>query len=94
MSTFSQFTGGGGIKSIQRGTITMVGAATSGTATISSVTTSKTELRFLGSRSADNGGTSGNGFCTVVLTNATTITATRDLGGISASVSWELTEWN
>lgn len=93
MSTIAQF-GGGGVKSIQRGVISIAAANLSGTATISAVTTGKTELRLLGSRSADNGGLSGLGFCTVVLTNSTTITANRDLSGAAgASVSWELTEF-
>lgn len=93
MSTFSQFTGGGGIKSIQRGTISIAALTTSATATITSVNTAKTELRYLGGGQLD-----GNGFAVfarVALTNSTTITATASSAPNSAcNVSWELTEFN
>lgn len=93
MSTTSQFfSGGTTIKSIQRGTITATSAGA--TATISSVNTAKTELRFLGGSGTDGGVT----LCVVpriVLTNSTTITAIHPtLSGSGAVVSWELTEWN
>lgn len=87
----------GGIKGIQRGTVTIANDATSGTATITSVTTSKSELRMLG----QSGGASSTSFkaaanCVrIELTNATTITATRALAETtSIVVSWELTEYN
>lgn len=93
MSNISQF-GGGAIKSIQRGVIAIAAGSLSATATISAVTPGKTELRFLGSRAADNAGVSGYGFCTIALTNSTTITAQRETSGtIGAAVSWELTEF-
>ena len=91
MSTTSQFfSGGASIKSIQRGTIT---ATTSGaTATISSVNTAKTELRFLGG-SGLHTDVNGNAAAVprIILTNSTTITAT--VAYASAIVSWELTEF-
>ena len=94
MSTFSQFTGGNRIKSIQRGTITIPVNTKSATATIASVNTAKTELRMLGF--TNNGQISGGIFPKISLTSSTTITATR--GGDSTSygtttVSWELTEF-
>lgn len=58
-----------GIKSIQRGTVTIASGALSGTATITAVDTQKAELRFMGERSTQGG--------SIELTNATTITATR-----------------
>ena len=61
----------GSLKSIQRGVISMVGAY-SGTATITAVDTSKTELRLLGVSNT----TAIADLARVVLTNATTITAT------------------
>lgn len=70
----------GGIKSIQRGTVTV-----SSTATITSVDTTKTELRQLGFSSG-----SADPSARIVLTNATTITCT---GGGSSVASWELTEY-
>lgn len=74
----------GGIKSIQRGVITLTGGA--GTATISPVNTNKTELRHLGSQS----GSAGTGNGTLVLTNSTTVTAASSYA--TGTVSWELTE--
>lgn len=90
MSNSSQFFGG--IKSIQRGTISMTsGGSTSGTATITSVDTTKTELRLLG---ASNGSVvDTTAISRVVLTNATTVTATRSSNSGTTVVSWELTEF-
>ena len=64
-----------GVKSIQYGSITMSGTIGSGTATITSVDTSKAVLIHLGSRVASSSG--GNGQVTLSLTNATTITGNR-----------------
>ena len=95
MSTTSQFfSGGSSIKAIQRGVVSITGTNTSATATITSVNTSKTELRWLGSQGAiaQSQGITAN----IVLSNATTITATRGDGtsGTALNVSWELTEYN
>lgn len=84
MSTFSQF-GGGAIKSMQRGVITLSGGA--GTATVTSVDTAKSVLHHLGLSSA----ASGSGNATLVLTDATTITAA--FGATSGTVSWQLVEF-
>lgn len=78
----------GSLKSIQRGVISMVGAY-SGTATITAVDTSKTELRLLGVSNT----TAVADLARVVLTNATTITATRGSNSGTSEVSWELTEF-
>lgn len=78
----------GSLKSIQRGVISMVGAY-SGTATITAVDTSKTELRLLGVSNT----TVLADLARVVLTNATTITATRGSTSGTSEVSWELTEF-
>ena len=100
MSTLSQFGFGGGIKSIQRGTILLpsptIGGAATQTATIIPVNTSKSILYYLGVR---NGLTSdaninrlGGGRASVLamieLTNSTTITATMgaNLGNIGGSL--------
>ena len=81
MSTLSQFSGGG-IKSIQRGTISFAAPggfnyATSSTATISAVNTAKTMLNFCGCASGCNqNSTSGvSVVASVALTNSTTVTA-------------------
>lgn len=93
MSTFSQFTGGNRIKSIQRGMITIPNNAASATATIASVDTTKTELRMLG---FSCGGSDNSALPRISLTSSTQITATRqgtaDAIG-STTVSWELTEF-
>ena len=95
MSTFSQFTNGNRIKSIQRGTITLSGTS-SATATIASVDTTKTELRMLGFTS-DYAGTNTESpyFPRISLTSSTTITATRvsNNNTYTTVVSWELTEY-
>lgn len=78
----------GSLKSIQRGVISIVGAY-SGTATITAVDTSKTELRLLGVSNT----TVLADLARVVLTNATTITATRGSNSGTSEVSWELTEF-
>lgn len=85
MSAYTQFSSGG-IKSIQRGVIS-VGTTGTGTATVTTVDTTKTELRFLGC-----GLTAVGDFPILVLTNATTVTATRQTTGVTTQVSWELTE--
>ena len=91
MSTFSQFTSGNRIKSIQRGVITIPYNTTSATATIASVDTSKTELRMLGFSTplVDT-----NAAPRISLTSSTQITAIRVIsGGSDTVVSWELTEF-
>jgi hypothetical protein len=96
MSTTTQFFSGG-IKSIQRGVINIPTTTGSATATISSVTTGKSELRLLGQRidTAASTAVVVQSFPTIELTNATTITATRGAAAVSVvNVSWELTEWN
>ena len=98
MSTFSQFAGGGGgatIKSIQRGVVSIASSAYSGTATITAVDTSKSELRTLGGAALDFAGVQQT--TRIVLTNSTTITATvlsSVYSGETGYASWELTEWN
>lgn len=92
MSNSNQFRGG--IKSVQRGIITITAANTSVTATISAVNTAKTELRYLGGGNYDSN--LGAVFGRVVLTNSTTITASPSSSGTlngNVIVSWELTEW-
>jgi hypothetical protein len=82
----------GSIKSIQRGVISLA-ATQSATATITSVTTGKSELRFLGGGGVDSGSSTVGVGIKIVLTNATTITATTGSASTTnGSVSWELTE--
>lgn len=96
MSTLSQFFGAGGIKSIQRGVISInTGTTNTGTATIAAVNTSKSDLTLLGAN--------GQSFNTAVaarveLTNATTVTATvRNGSGVSTQVidvGYQVVEYN
>lgn len=79
------------IKSIQRGTIALVGVD-SNTATITSVDTTKSVLRHLGQ--ITNGTSVPDGQCHLVLTNATTITATKSSANNNATVSYEVVEYN
>lgn len=90
MSTLSQFVGGSPIKSIQRGTITI--ASITATATISSVTTSKTQLNYLGSSTGSLN--LDDSLIRIALTSSTVITAIRDDNGGSATVSYEVIEYN
>ena len=91
MSRASQL-GGGAIKSIQRGVLSIAaysGGPSTATATITAVATAKSELRLLGVHVP--GGSTDGPNASIVLTNSTTITGTN---GMSAAVvaSWELTE--
>ena len=72
---------GSGIKSIQRGTIS-VASGSSATATITAVNTAKTELRYLGAEVAS---------ARIALTNSTTVTATNG-SGATVVVGFEITE--
>ena len=78
------------IRSIQRGTIVLSGVA-SNTATITAVDTTKSRLCLLGlltdQTAADRIHTH------LVLTNATTVTATRGLGTGDVTVSFEVVEY-
>lgn len=77
----------GGIKSIQRGTISVsVGAGTgTATATITAVDTAKSEIQLLGGSGATSGTYSG--FLRIELTNATTVTAYYVGGGVGATIA-------
>lgn len=77
-----------GIKSIQRGTLSMSGAASSATATVTAVNTAKAFLSTNQSVNAD-----ATGIAYTSLTNSTTITANRSVTGNQTIVAWELVEW-
>ena len=87
-SPSSQMTGI--IKSIQRGTINLT-SASSGTATISSVTTSKAVLYFLGYDS--NNDYIPDAAVRLSLTNSTTITANKNGSTGIAAVNWQVVEY-
>lgn len=82
----------GTIKSIQRGVVTIADNSATGTATISAVNTAKSVIEFLGGTGA---GTSDqrDSRCTIVLTNSTTVTATR-IGAFNAcDATFQVTEF-
>jgi hypothetical protein len=83
---------GGGIKSVQRGTISIAGAS-SNTATISAVDVTNSVLSWGGS--FDAAGTQfALGCARVALTNATTVTATRASSDVAATtVHYEVVEY-
>ncbi|WP_422842585.1 hypothetical protein [Acidovorax sp. M2(2025)] len=78
---------GQGIKSVQRGTITINGSGLTATATISAVVMNKAELRPLGS-------TGGSSAHRMELTSPTQVTVIRRSAEAESSITaWELTEW-
>ena len=82
----------GSFKKVTAGVITISGAVSSATYTLSpAVDVSKCELRFLGC-SSDN--SSFALAANVVLTNSTTITATRSASSGTTIAAFELTELN
>ena len=83
--------GGNVIQSIQRGTISLNDSDSSGTATITSVTTSKAMLNHLGQ--AGTGTNAMNGLLRLTLTNATTVTANRSNSNGAASVNYQVVEF-
>jgi hypothetical protein len=83
--------GAGSIKSIQRGVISFSGS--SATATVSSVNVANSKLTPLGfTTNTGSGALQGNDATKIVLTNATTITATKTGALNTIDVSWELEE--
>jgi hypothetical protein len=94
MSLLTQFIGGG-IKSIQRGTFSIPQTDFTATATISSVTTGKSFVNFLGVSYSESSVPGGRVY--IELTNSTTVTATRaSVGSQTAgvTVSYEVVEFN
>ena len=87
--------GGGGVKSVQRGTISIAGAATSNTATITGVSLTNSVLRYLGTEDQSGDTTPNKVACRIAFTNATTITATVNTAGAGPRVvSFEVIEYN
>lgn len=97
VSTWLRGGGGGGLRSIQRGTITIVGGGVlSNTATITAVDTANTVLVMLGQSSNSSASDIRDSFARITLTNATTVTANRTSGvdaAASITVSFEVREY-
>lgn len=81
----------GAIKSVQRGVITLSMGVGSNTATITSVDTSKSMIFYLGV--AGDATATNNIEARVALTNATTVTATRDGTTNSSGVGYQVVEF-
>ena len=75
-----------GVKSLQQGTLTIVHPATTGTATISSVSTTKSILLWQGYANDTNEGVY-QGMATVTLTNSTTVTGSHDAGSGASTIT-------
>lgn len=90
--------GGAGVQSVQRGTITIGAAATSNTATITTVDTTRSVVHLLGFSATGSSGTEWRDYaCRIALTNATTVTATRATATEVDSVlvvSYEVVQFN
>lgn len=80
------------ITSIQTGTITLTGA-TSNTATISSVDTTKSVVFFLGNTSTHSTTSPRINCCRVSLTNATTVTCSRDTNSSNVTAGYAVVEF-
>ena len=86
--------GHGIVRNIQRGTIAVAGASSTGTATITAVDTLHSRLRVLGITSNTNNSPASTGNAYVQVTNSTTLTATRNANDASVlTVSWEVVEY-
>lgn len=82
------------IQSIQYGSISIGSGITTNTATISSVITTNSACLFLGQTYDLNATNNSKEWGTVVLTNATTVTANRDVSGINTLVIYfVVVEW-
>jgi hypothetical protein len=82
----------GVIRSIQRGTIAL-NAATSATGAVTEVNSSKSELTYTGETSGDGFGYPARYLIRVVLTNSTTVTATRGNATNNMVSSYQLVEF-
>lgn len=84
-----------GIKSVQRGVLTMANTETTKTVTVAAVNTAKTELRYLGTSNNANITSQANANVRLYLNNATTVAAIRTSAAAAdtVDVTWEMTEW-
>jgi hypothetical protein len=81
------------VRSVQRGTIAVAAAALTGTATITTVGLTNSLLVFNGSQSDNSLDAMNKALTRVELTNATTVTATRNTVGEIQTVSYEVIEF-
>ena len=93
MSTLTQFLPQTGIKSVQRGVITITAGNYNNTATISSVNTGKSYLNWLGSITGSSIDPYSIGMSRIELTSSTTVEALRGVNTGGCSVSYEVVEF-
>jgi len=91
--TVVEFTSGL-INSIESGSITIAGSATSGTATITSVDTAKSRIIFLGSVNESAVNAVNDVAVTMEFTNATTVTAKREGANGATVCRFMIVEYN
>jgi hypothetical protein len=83
------FGGGSVVKTVQRGSLSIMGTNSSSTATVTAVDTSKTILLI----STSGGSEFSNTLVRAQVTNSTTLTFRRAGGGANISVEWQLIEY-
>lgn len=82
------------IKSIQQGTVTLANTELTKTATITSVTPSKSMILLLGLTTPNNNGTYPDArMARVALTNATTVTITRERNVDALTAGFQVVEF-
>jgi hypothetical protein len=84
---------GTSIKLIQRGTIAIAAAGTTGTATITAVRPEHSVLKYLGYSNSGDAATILEDNCRLTFTNSTTITATHNTAGNDIVASFEVVEY-
>ncbi len=96
MSTLTQFLPqqGSVIKSVQRGVISIGSASQTASATISSVTTGKSSVNFLGSIGTATTDPASSNMVRIELVSSTSVEATRNNTIGTATVSYEVVEYN
>lgn len=83
----------GVIRSVQRGSISMSGAQTTNTATITEVATAKSFVFNNGFQVQDNNGYMARSLCSASLTNSTTVTTVRWASTFTAQMSYQVVEF-
>lgn len=82
------------VKSVQQGSISVGSAATSNTATINAVDTTRSVVLFLGNNPTDSSGyTPSTDWLRLTLTNATTVTADKNATGNNTLVEYVVVEF-
>lgn len=81
------------IKSIQRGSVVIADGSETNTVTLSSVTTGKTSVNWLGTSSTGSSTDPSRYLTRMSLTNATTLTVAKEESLSSVEISYEVVEF-